>query len=79
MVRRLLPEVEVIALPSDPSGYIRAVSDSLLFELASLTNEDLGRAAQYQARAAAAAQQAQAGSLDEFYASLGMEALVTPL
>jgi FkbH-like protein len=77
VVRRLLPEVEVIALPPDPSGYIRAVSDSLLFELASLTKEDLGRAAQYQARAAAAAHQAQASSLDEFYASLGMEALVS--
>ncbi len=78
LVRQVLPEVEVVQLPPDPSGYVRALSDSLLFELASLTSEDVARAGHYEARAAAAARAEQASSLDEFYGSLGMEAFVAP-
>src|SRR5205823_1523103 len=74
----LLPEVEVVPLPAEPSGYVRALSESLLFESASLTKEDLGRAEQYQARAAAEAFQEEAGSLDQFYANLSMEATIAP-
>src|SRR5213078_2141475 len=78
IVHQVLPEVEVLPLPPDPSGYVRALSDSLLLEMAAVTSDDFRRAGQYQARAAAAAQASQAASLDEFYASLGMEALVAP-
>jgi len=78
VVRQLLPDVEVVSLPPDPSGYVRALSDSLLFEMASLTSEDVARAGYYQARAAAAAGAERANSLDDFYASLGMEAFVAP-
>ena len=78
VARQLVPEVEVLALPTDPSGYIRAVSDALLFETGAVTSEDLARADQYTARAAAAALEQQAGSLEEFYASLGMEAIIAP-
>jgi FkbH-like protein len=78
IVRQLLPEVEVLPMPEDPSDYVRALSDSLLFELAALTSEDLQRAGQYQARAAAAAQAQQAGTLEEYYVSLRMEAAIAP-
>jgi FkbH-like protein len=78
VVRQLLPAVEVVQLPSEASGYVRAVSDTLLFEAAAVSSEDLSRAVQYQARAAAAELEQQAGSLEEFYASLDMQALVAP-
>jgi FkbH-like protein len=78
ITRQLLPEIEVPELPPDASGYVRALSDTLLFESAKLTAEDLRRADQYKARAAAAVLRTQAGSLEDFYASLGMEALVAP-
>jgi len=78
VVRQLLPAVEVVALPSDPSAYVRALSDSLLFELAALTPEDLGRADHYRARAGAAALRREAGSIEDFYASLEMKAEVAP-
>jgi FkbH-like protein len=77
IVRQVLPEVEVTQLPVEPSGYVRALSDSLLFEAASVTSEDLGRAQQYRARAAAA-ELGRAGSLEDFYSSLGMEAVMAP-
>jgi FkbH-like protein len=78
IVRALLPEVEVVALPGDPSGFVRALSDSLLFETASLTGDDLARAGQYRARADAAVLAQQASSLQEFYAGLGMQAWTAP-
>ncbi len=78
LVRQVLPEVEVVRMPPDPSGYVRALSDSLLFEMPSLTREDLGRAGHYRARTAAAACARETTSLDDFYASLEMEAHVAP-
>ena len=78
IVRQMLPEVEVIALPAEPAGYVRAVSDSLLFESAIMTADDLTRAEQYKARAAAATLAQDAGSLEDFYSSLGMEAVIAP-
>jgi FkbH-like protein len=78
VVRQLLPEVEVPVLPTEASDYVRALSETLLFEASALTSEDLARADQYRVRAAAASLQQQAGSLEEFYASLGMEAFVAP-
>jgi FkbH-like protein len=78
IVRQMLPEVEVIPLPAEPAGYIRALSDSLLFESAIMTAEDLTRAEQYKARAAAATLAQDAGSLEDFYSSLEMEAVIAP-
>jgi FkbH-like protein len=78
IVRQLLPGVEVVQLPPEPAGYVRAVADTLFFETAAVTDEDLARAEQYRARATAVALAQQSGSLDEFYASLAMEALVAP-
>jgi FkbH-like protein len=78
VVRRLAPEVEVVTLPTDPSGFVRALCDTLLFESTSLTQEDLARAAQYQARAGAAALAEQGGTLEDFFAGLAMAAHSAP-
>ena len=78
MIRHLLPEVEVVSLPSDPSGYVRALADSLWFEASTLTQEDLERTRQYRARAQVAEVRGQATTLDDFYGRLRMEALVEP-
>jgi len=78
IIRQKLPEVEVISMPPDPARYVRAVSESLLFEIASFTAEDAARSAQYAARAAALEVERGADSLEEFYASLQMEAATAP-
>jgi len=78
VVRRALPKVEVVTLPSDPARYVRALSRSLLFEAVAVTAEDLTRSGQYTARAAALRLEEDAGSLEDFYASLRMEALIAP-
>ena len=78
VVRQMVPEVEVIALPAEPAGYVRALSESLLFESAIVTADDLTRADQYKARAAAAALEQEAVSLEDFYSSLAMEAVIAP-
>ena len=77
-MRRFAPEVAVVPLPADPSGYIRALSDSLLFESSSFTIEDSKRTEQYRARAESAAQEAGSASLADFHHSLQMQATVAP-
>ena len=49
LVRAELPEVLVVELPEDPSGYAHAVEASKAFPLRALTSEDLGRVASYRA------------------------------
>lgn len=78
IVRRFLPEVDVLCLPDDPSGFRRALADYLMFETASFTDEDRQRGAQYRARAEIASLQQQAGSIEDFYRSLQMTATVAP-
>ncbi len=77
-IRQFVPQVDVIPLPEDPSYYVRALSQYLLFETNSLTSEDSQRTEQYRARAQYAELEKQATSLDDFYVSLQMEAVITP-
>jgi FkbH-like protein len=76
LTRQLAPQVDVVRLPADPAGYVRALADYPYFATTSLTAEDAGRTEQYRARAAAAVSRAAASSLDEFLHSLAMEATV---
>ncbi len=78
LVRAALPQVEVIDLPDEPSGYVEAVAGSLLFETAGLTDEDRARAAAYQALAAAESLRASASSIEDFHHDLAMTAQVLP-
>ncbi len=78
IVRKFLPQVDVLPMPEDPAYYVRTLSQYLLLETASLTAEDSERTAQYQARAQIKALEASATSIEDFYRSLQMQALVTP-
>lgn len=78
-VRQLVPEVDVVQLPADPAGYVRALADYSWFETTRLTDEDAARTEQYRARASAAAASGAAYSLEEFLDSLQMEAVAEPV
>jgi len=77
-VRQFLPEVDVILLPPDPTGYVRALSRYLMFETSSFTLEDAKRTDQYRARAEITAAEDAAGSIEDFYRGLRMQAVVAP-
>ncbi len=78
-VRQLVGEVDVLALPADPHGYVRALADYPFFETTAFTAEDTARTATYRARAELAAAEAAAGSLAEFHRGLDMTATVVAL
>lgn len=78
IVRKFLPEVDVLELPDDPAYYLRTLSQYLSLETASLTAEDSERADQYRARAQIKELEAAAGSIEDFYRSLRMQAIVAP-
>lgn len=78
IVRKFLPQVDVLPMPEDPAYYVRTLSQYLLLETASMTAEDSERTTQYQARAQIKALEASANSIEDFYRSLQMQALVTP-
>jgi FkbH-like protein len=78
IVRRLLPELDVIALPDDPAGYRRALASYLGFEPTAITREDRQRTAQYRARADAAELASSASDIDSFLRDLRMEAVIEP-
>ena len=77
-VRRFVPEVDVITLPADPSYYLRALSQYLMFETSSFTPEDGQRTDQYRARAQCATLEKNSTSIEDFYNSLQMQAVVAP-
>ena len=77
-VRQALPEVDVITLPDNPAGYIRALADYLMFETSWFTQEDAQRSVQYQVRQQIASSSAAAASLEEFYQNLDMRASISP-
>lgn len=78
VVRRLVPEVDVIALPSEPAAYRRTLADYLGFETTAITADDRNRTAQYRARAAAAELASSSSDIEAFYHDLRMEAVVEP-
>jgi FkbH-like protein len=78
VVRQLLPEVDVISLPTDPAYYTRVLSDYLLFEASSFTAEDVKRTDQYRGRAQVMQLKASVANLDDFYRNLYMKAVVAP-
>ncbi len=76
-VRRRLPEVTVIELPEDPMGYAQALRDSPVFERLDLSAEDRERGRYYAEERLRSKLQASAGSLEDFYWSLQMEAEIS--
>ena len=78
IVRQLTPEVDVVVLPSHPSGYVRALAHYLYLEPAAFTQDDRSRTAQYRARAEALELESSASSIEDFYRSLKMRATIAP-
>ncbi len=76
-VRQLVPEVDVVPLPADPAGYVKALSSYPFFETAALTAEDRARTQQYKARADISAGQQVAETLEDFLLGLDMQMRVT--
>jgi FkbH-like protein len=78
IIRRTLPEVDVVTMPTEPAHFPRALGNYLMFESTAFTPEDASRTAQYRARAEIAKVAETAETLDDFYLNLEMEALVAP-
>jgi FkbH-like protein len=76
LMRAELPEVLVVEVPADPSGYIAAIEQSLAFETNLLGEADKARSAQYAAEALRQSEIVKAASPESYLASLQMEASV---
>ncbi len=72
LVRRELPDVEVLDLGTDPAAFIGKLDAGHWFDLGSFTAEDFARSAAYAARAEALAEQNSATDLDGYLRGLGM-------
>jgi len=77
MVRMSAPEVTVLELPADPSGYARAVRECPLFERLALSNEDRERTGMYAAQAERRRLEQSASSIEDFYRSLAQQVEIT--
>ncbi|MDQ1287071.1 MAG: hypothetical protein QG622_636 [Actinomycetota bacterium] len=78
VIRQLVPEVDLVDIPTDPAGYVRALAEYPFFEPAALTSEDASRTDMYRARARTAELADEASSLDDFLTSLDMVAIPAP-
>ena len=78
LVRRLLPEVAVPELPSDPALYARTLLAGGYFEAAAFSDEDGKRAEFYQDNARRVALQQKAGDIESYLVSLEMVMTVQP-
>ncbi|MEP6562538.1 MAG: HAD-IIIC family phosphatase, partial [Nakamurella sp.] len=78
-VRQLLPEVDVVALPAEPAGYVQALSSYPFFESSVVTADDVARTGQYQARASMTKLLGSVDSMEEYLASLDMQASFSTL
>lgn len=78
-LKKLLPQLDLIEVPTDPSYYVEALSNYWGFDALRLTQEDLLRAESYSQEAKRKALQKKSSSLEEFFESLQMEAEIAPL
>jgi FkbH-like protein len=74
LVRQELPEVAVVFLGADPAAFIDLFDAGHWFDMEAYTQEDLGRATAYTARAAALAEQAEVTDIGGYLTGLGMKA-----
>ncbi len=76
IVRKFLPFVAVPEVPTDPSWYVRCLSDAGYFDTVTFSREDAAKTEQYIANAQRKKLQETAVSLDDFLNSLNMEMVV---
>jgi FkbH-like protein len=72
-MRQNFPEVEVVELPADPAGFIRALSAPRFFEKSALTAEDRARTESIRQNVERGQFAATAGSVDDYLAGLGIK------
>jgi FkbH-like protein len=78
-VLQSLPDVEVVDVPADPAGYIRALQSGLWFESIGVTEADRMRSEQYREEQERRELEQGAGSVEAYLESLQMVADVRPL
>jgi FkbH-like protein len=74
LVRHHLPMVSVPELPSDPSGYVKAIEAELYFETTTFSPEDMARARYYRDNAERSELKASFKSQEEYLRNLDMAA-----
>ena len=74
LVRTALPQVLVPDMPEDPADYVKAIEESGLLESSGFSQEDSTRNQNYRIEAQRATEQIKYGSIDDYLASLGMQA-----
>jgi FkbH-like protein len=74
LVRTALPSVLVPDMPEDPADFVRAIEESGLLESSGFSHEDATRNQNYRIEAQRATEQIKYGSIDDYLASLGMQA-----
>ncbi len=75
-VRQMLPEVEVVQVPADPLALAGLVAGLEGFDTLGVSDEDLKRPSMYRAQTQRKELATRAGTIEEFYHSLGMTAVV---
>lgn len=78
-IKRNLPMVAVLELPTDPTAYADALLDSPFVETLRTGQEDRKRVASYKARAAINLERSAAASIEDFLRGLKMQLHVHPL
>jgi FkbH-like protein len=76
-VRQVLPKVDVIQAPSDPSDYVKALNEYPGFDTFRVTEEDRSRSKQYLDEAKRQNIKRSVTNLEEFYTSLDMKATLS--
>ncbi len=77
-VRQNVPEVEVVEMPADPSGFVAALDTPLYFEGLTLTHEDRVRGQSIRENQERASLQSNAASVDDYLADLQMSVELSP-
>lgn len=72
LVRRFLPEVEVVEVPEDPALYVNALDSAQAFDWIQITKEDIGRTDTYVADKKREDLKLDFSSYDEYLAQLQM-------
>lgn len=78
-VRKLLPEVKVLELPTDPVGYAHELLTSPWLQTTELLEEDIKRASSYKNRRKIEAARANASNIEDFLTSLDLQLHLQPL
>ncbi|HEX2140155.1 MAG TPA: HAD-IIIC family phosphatase [Woeseiaceae bacterium] len=71
LIRQMLPEVEVMALPSDPAAYVETLLGCWHFDKLALTEEDARKTEQYRDNAARDERRRSAADIGSYLESLG--------